>query len=478
MNLNEVNINDVYEGTVKVLRKIKPGPVILSLTDGTKIIDGVIKHTGVDVNDVVHVKGRVLSFNNKLQLEIDSISHAEVDFNVVLDEKSRPVDVPLSVESEKLGKMRPSFLRIAQKIRKAIMDAQPILVRHHNDADGYSCGITLEEACVKLMKNVGVEPDYHFFRFSCRAPFYEITDALKDFTLAKRLEGKGQKKPLILVVDNGSTPEDEMALKTMKQFGFDIIVIDHHNPVVFEGEKTSVCKYLTDHVNPYLFGMTGEFSAGILCYEISRLIVEYENKVIPAFSCIGDRIENAEADQYIEQSGLSKDELIKIASGVDFLSYHIKFDASTELFQSLFTNNTFRDIIYADIVSNQEKQLRSVLPAIKYEEVNGKLLATVNLDENTMRFMFPTAGKVTSELPDKIQEEKGHENILVLGYMNDMIIVRATTPFLPVQTIIDRLCEKFPAANVDGGGHEQAGTIKFVSSYREKILEEIKGMLE
>lgn len=35
-----------------------------------------------------------------------------------------------------------------------------------------------------------------------------------------------------------------------------------------------------------------------------------------------------------------------------------------------------------------------------------------------------------------------------------------------------------PEANIEGGGHECAGTIKFVSAHSEKILEEIKEMIK
>jgi len=34
-----------------------------------------------------------------------------------------------------------------------------------------------------------------------------------------------------------------------------------------------------------------------------------------------------------------------------------------------------------------------------------------------------------------------------------------------------------PEANVDGGGHEMAGTIKFVQAHGHDILERIKGMI-
>jgi len=58
-----------------------------------------------------------------------------------------------------------------------------------------------------------------------------------------------------------------------------------------------------------------------------------------------------------------------------------------------------------------------------------------------------------------------------------MIIVRATKPILPVQKIIEIIQAKLPEANADGGGHECAGTIKFVPAHMDAVLQIIKDEL-
>ena len=55
-----------------------------------------------------------------------------------------------------------------------------------------------------------------------------------------------------------------------------------------------------------------------------------------------------------------------------------------------------------------------------------------------------------------------------------MVILRATQPVLPIAKIIEKLQQDIPEANVDGGGHECAGTIKFVSAHLYAVLENIK----
>ena len=59
-----------------------------------------------------------------------------------------------------------------------------------------------------------------------------------------------------------------------------------------------------------------------------------------------------------------------------------------------------------------------------------------------------------------------------------MIILRATKPVLPIAKIIKKLKKDLPNANVDGGGHEMAGAIKFVSAHLTEILENFKNQIK
>ena len=59
-----------------------------------------------------------------------------------------------------------------------------------------------------------------------------------------------------------------------------------------------------------------------------------------------------------------------------------------------------------------------------------------------------------------------------------MFIIRANQKVLPVQEIIDTLSQKYPEANVEGGGHEMAGAIRFIAAHSDKLLEEIKSILK
>jgi RecJ-like exonuclease len=480
-----------FDGIVKINRKAKPGPVVFLVSDGESNIDAVTKDSEFDVDDVVHIMGAVTDRAGRRQIEISRIERSNANFDEIIEKLSIPKRTNFSIESVRYAIMKERFIVIAQRIRKAILDNEPIIIRHHNDADGISSGIALEIACSNMMKTIGVNPEYNLYRSPSRAPFYEVTDVFRDISLSKRItENHGQKKPLIIVADNGSTPEDSFALKILKLLGYNAIVIDHHNPVILtklgghkkignQGQifESSVCQYLQFHLNPYLFGLDSQTSAGMLCHEMARMIDEtYENKLMPAVAAVADRCHIAESDSYIENSGVSFEELTRIGVAIDFMAYHMKFDISTPIIKELFLKKEFVELINEEVRIGVETQLQSTLPYLRTLDINGVTLSYIDLEKYTLRFTYPSAGKVIGLIHDKIS--LGKENpVISLGCVSDMIIVRATKPILPVQKIIDTIKEKLPEANADGGGHECAGTIKFVPAHMDAVLQIIKDEL-
>jgi len=111
-------------------------------------------------------------------------------------------------------------------------------------------------------------------------------------------------------------------------------------------------------------------------------------------------------------------------------------------------------------------------------EINGTVFSYIDLEKYTLRFTYPTPGKVIGMIHDTVAEGRENKAVLTIGYLSDMIIIRANKPVLPVQRIIEKLQKEMPQANVDGGGHEQAGTIKFVPAHLTSIIEWIKKELD
>lgn len=479
IEIAQLKEGDYFKGIIKITRKAVPGPVIFSVTDGTRTIDAKTNDSPFNEGEVVFLSGPVSERAGKLQIDIKKIEKEDKDFDSILDEKAQPEWESFSIESERFEKMKPHMLRVAKRIRKAVLNSQPILIRHHNDSDGINSGLAIEQAIKGLMLKSGIEPGYNLYRSPSKAPFYEVTDVFKDLGLIKRLEGFGQSRPLVLVLDNGSTPEDVFGMKAMKTIGVDVIVIDHHNPVKIKDGKTAVCPFLLDHVNPYMYGLDSQTSAGMLCYEIGRMINhEFSNPLMPAIAAITDRCSIPETDRYIKNSGKTKEELGAIGVAIDYTAYHLKFDPGKGIFEELYVKPELVAMITTKVKEGTETQLQSTMPYLRTSEIKGVIFSHIDLEKYTLRFTFPAPGRVIGAIHDKIVEEHPNHACLSIGYLSDMTIIRANQPVLPVQTMIDQLQKDFPEANVDGGGHEQAGTIKFVSAHLTPILERIKQMLK
>ena len=470
-----------FRGTVKIVRKAKPGPVVFSVSDGYLQMDAVTPDSAYEVNDVVELRGKINERAGKMQIEIDQMTKTNSNFDEVLNKKSAVIERPFSIKSERLDKMRPKMLQIAQRLRKAVLDGEAIIIRHHADTDGISSGLAIQHSIRGLMDKIGVNPSYNLYRSPSKAPFYETTDMLHDITLAKRMVNDfGQKKPIIVIIDNGSTPEDAFAHKTLHTLGYEVIVIDHHNPVIFEKVGvTSVDKYLSLHLNPYMVGLDGKTCAGMLAYEIGRMInEEYEEPLIPATSGISDRCDIKETQDYIAKTGKSVEELTDIGIAIDFVSYNLKFQSGEGLYEEIYANPTMVATMKHEVTKGMETQIQSALPYVKSQEINNMIFSHIDLEKYTVRFKYPTPGKVIGMIHDQIAEGKDQHAVFTIGYVSDMIIIRATKPVLPVATIIAHLQKTMPKASVDGGGHECAGTIRFVSAHRDEIIESIRTQLK
>lgn len=475
-NIIDLKGGDHYTGSVKIMRKTQPGPVIFTVSDGYGNIDAVVKDSNFKLDDVIEISGYVNERAGKLQIEIDNLRESKIDFGPIIEKNSEPKNTTFSVDLEKFGKLKPYFHKIAKRIRKAILENQSIMIRHHADSDGINAGLAIECSCKLFMEKIGVNPEYNLYRSPSRAPFYDVPDVFRDVVLVKRIiEGHGQKKPLIIVLDNGSTPEDVFGLKTLKALDFEIIVVDHHNPVVIKNKKTLVDPYVSLHLNPYIEGFDSKTCAGMLAYELGRWISEdYSNSALPAVSGISDRSDAEETERYIKKSGKTRKELEEIGTAIDFIAYHLKFNPGKGLFEALYENPELVRIINEDVQKSAQTQLESVLPYLRTQNINGVALSTIDLEKYTMKFKYPPPGKLVSMIHDTVVAGKENMPFMTFGHMSDMIIIRATKPVLPVAKIIDRIKKDIPHSDVSGGGHECAGTIKFIPAQLGNILENIK----
>ena len=497
------------------------GPTIFTIADESGVSEvaafdeaGVRAYPDVDIDDSVEILGEVNQHGGKTQIESQSLIKLEGSkkeqldnlIEIALNERAEPEDVDFLVKSDVLNRLKPKMREAARKIRRAILDGRTILLRHHNDADGICAGIAMEKALIPLIKEINPSNDaeyYYFKRSPSKAPFYELEDVVKDLSYAlEDQERHGQKLPLIVLLDNGSTEEDIVALMQAKIYDIEVVVIDHHFPGDLltvderDGEiyaaTVAVDEYVDTHVNPYLVGGDSQLTAGALATEVAHIInpnVKQLIKHLPAVAALGDRAECGEVYQYLElakQKGFDKNHLAKIAECIDFESYFLRFMNGRGIMDTILAvdnidkHEKMINALYKEYEKRIDNQLKAALPNIKQTQFeNGIYFNMMDVEKYAHKFTFPAPGKTCGFVHDKIVKELGDDKpIVTLGHGPDFGVFRATDAVnaefgFNVNEIVANLSQCIPSAGIDGGGHECAGSIKYIEGLGEKVLYEV-----
>ena len=504
------------------------GPTIFIISDesGTTEIAAFDKagersYPEIDVGDAVQVIGEVNEHSGKTQIESSSMTKLGPEntakllklIDDALNKKAQPKDVDFLVKSDVLNRLRPKMYEAAQKIRRAILDGRTILLRHHNDADGICSGVAMEKAIVPLIQQANPSNDaeyYYFKRSPSKAPFYELEDVVKDLSFAlEDQERHGQKLPLIVLRDNGSTEEDIVALMQAKIYDIEVVVIDHHSPgdLITKDERdgeiyggtVAVDEYVDTHVNPYLVGGDSQLTAGCLATEVAHIInpdVKDLIKHLPAIAALGDRAECGEVYQYLQiasEKGFTKEHLAKVAECVDFEAYFLRFMNGRGIMDTILAvdnidkHEKMIDALYKEYQKRIDTQLKAALPNIKKTQLdNGIYFNLLDVEKFAHKFTFPAPGKTCGFVHDHVIKELGEDKpIVTLGHGPDFGVFRATDAVneqygFNVNEIVSAMIDRVPQAGIDGGGHECAGSIKYIEGLGEevlyKVVEEIQSL--
>ena len=480
------------------------GPTVFVVSDGTGSLQlkgfvgaGVRAFPEIEEGDCIRARVKLGEFNGEIEgeiLHINKMSESErKDFLRSIEkterEKAKVIPPKFLVQSRILDKLKDSFVKAATQIRLAIIQDRPIIVRHHNDTDGYSSGFALERAILPLIKKQhnSEKAAWEFFmRSPCMAPFYEIDDSIRDTALSLRNVAKfSNKMPLIIIADNGSSPEDLMAIKQGKVHGADFIVVDHH---FFD--KDVISEQVLVHINPFLVGEDGaNFSAGMLCGELARFInPEVKNiEQIPAMAGFADRVDLGDPEimqKYLkiaEKQGYTKELLSDISLVIEYVSSKVKFMEVREYIEVLFgePRSKQRELIrlLAPFIRRlDDKGLKIGKSNAKIEKVGKSNLQMLYFEEFFPGFkFFPKPGRITGLVHDALQNEKKITNLVTIGILATSVTIRATDGSnFSVHELIKFINEKLPDAFVDGGGHKNAGSITFLPNKQKEIVNLIK----
>lgn len=484
------------EGVITQIKQTS-GPTIFTISDGSAIASaaafveaGVRAYPEVQIDDAVTIIGEVMTRNNQIQVEVSSLAvltgeeaeRVRGEVELAVERRAEPPVLSFLIESEALEKLRPQMRLIAKIIRKAVMESVPIVIRHHADADGICGAVALEHAIVSLIREHIGDFDAEYFmvkRAPSKAPFYELEDITRDLDFAlKDAVRYGQKLPLVVLIDNGSTEEDEPSLKIARLYGLKIVVIDHHHP------DAVVDQYLIGHVNPYHAGGDFGITSGMLGTEIARMVdpgVEGSIRHLPAVSAVGDRSEAPERAKYlaIVQEMYSEEDCRDMALALDYQQFWLRFNDGREIVRHILNIGNGREqhrAIVSTLVRQAngaiEEQLAALMPHVVTRTLkNGVLLSLFDVELFAHKFTFPPPGKTSGEVHDRICKANEGRPIVSIGFGPDFMVLRSKGVMMNIPRMVRELRQEITGAGVSGGGHLVVGSVKFVEGMREKVLE-------
>ncbi|NYT16540.1 MAG: DHH family phosphoesterase [Methanomicrobiales archaeon] len=488
------------EGEIAQIKQTS-GPTIFTIVDesGTEnaaafIEAGVRAYPEAEPGDIVRIVGEVMVRNNQLQIEVESLviltgeDEEEVKERIdrALDQRSEPPDIPLLIPSEVLENLRPQMRKVAKIIRRAVFTAQPIILRHHADADGICSAVAIEQAVTSLIRESGgdFDSDYYLFkRAPSKAPFYEIEDITRDLDFALKDHARfGQKLPLVLLTDNGSTEEDLPSLKVAQIYGIPMVVVDHHHP------DEIVDQFLAGHVNPYHVGGDFGITAGMLGTEVARLInpsVEENIRHLPSIAGAGDRSEAPERGFYYDlvRDSYSEQDCKDIALALDYEQFWLRFNDGREIVKDILnlTGNEERHrnlvaLLVEGANAAIEDQMNASMPHVRHQTLaNGAELFLLDVEIHAHKFTFPPPGKTSGEVHDRLCRQHAGSPVVTIGFGPDFAVLRSKGVMMNIPKMVRELREEIPGGGINGGGHLVVGSIKFVEGMREQVLQ---GLIE
>jgi RecJ-like exonuclease len=488
---------------VENTRQIPRGPKVFTLLDETGTIEAAAFNLdfaeGIQAGNIVEVIGQYNVHRGTEQIEIADIFIVEEAYanafirkmDELLDSRSQPEDIKFLIQSEFLEMLKSKFISIAKRLRRALLEMQPIVIRHHNDCDGISAGIALEVALRDLWVLTHGSSDDDQLRHIVKRtvnkpPFYDPLDAVRDLNFALEDQARfGDKIPLIVMLDTGSSEESIFSYKLLKTYDIEVMVVDHHFPASIVQET------IETHLNVYYAGGDYNICGGMMGVELARFVnpnVTDTIKHLPAIAGMGDRVEGPEFDQYLaiaEREGYSTNFLTDIAIAVDYQAYFLKFSPGRFLLSDLLgiSGKQEKQIKFVNLLSQEAKALLENQLQISLEYVeqdvlaNGIQLAILDVENYASRFDYPPPGKITGSLFDNLAKKDEKSSLVTIGLGPDFAIFRSQNVKLGFPNLVKSCAKRLSHAGVEGGGHEIVGSMKFIAGARDEMIELIKELL-
>ncbi|MDK2849353.1 MAG: hypothetical protein PWP03_666 [Candidatus Woesearchaeota archaeon] len=489
---NNQNFEREIYGKVSGLIRLKTLNIVVVFDGNNEIEIADVKQLSnkIDVGDFVRVV--VVKDRNSERLRLLRIEKLHLDHNFVnkFEDLSKSFVAPVTqdniVKSTAYEKLKPLFIKAINLINQAVIDRRPILIRHHFDTDGYSGAIAIEKAITSLALKINRDMQNNrnlLKRIPCTLPFYDLDEAVSD--ISSFLDSSLDKEPLLILIDNGSTSEDVLGLRKLAIYNFDVIVIDHHVPLINEDGSFEVDSLTKVHINPYKVGSDSNITAGMLGSEIAYMINPSLKDLdcLAALSGIADRSNAEELTSYLElakSKGCDEEFLKKLAKVVDYLTTSIRRKESKTFIENLFDfKNKIQqktvNLIYPELVELEKKRINTLFKFLEKSEKNNIVIAKFNFENLIKRGDYPSSGKSAGLVIDELKQK--YDRVAVIAHGDDSMVVRTYGIDKDINDFIALEQKVKPYTEIEGGGHMHAASIRFIKAVRDEVMTDLEKWL-
>ncbi|PGF17429.1 DNA-binding protein [Natrinema sp. CBA1119] len=480
------------EGEITGVRQTS-GPTVFELRDETGTVEcaafeeaGVRAYPDVELEDVVALEGEVERHHGDLQVETESLEILEdearetiVDrLETAIEREARPADVAPLADHESVAAVEDEIADAATAIRRAVMEARPVIVRHGATADGYVAGAAIERAVLPLIreKHTREDAEYHYFeRRPLDGRVYDMDAATSDVTsMLQARDRHGEQFPLVVLVDAGSTIESTDGYELLSLYDADSVVIDDSRADDEVGEAVDIA------VAPSLAGAdVTDVTSTTLATNVAAHVnddVRDDLEHLPAVSYWEDTPE-----EYLElatEAGYDETGVSERREAVALEAYYQSYKDKRELVIDLLfgdddESDRPRNGDLAAHVSEQfrdklETELETARENLSVRGVNGVTVSVLDTDAFTHRYNFPTTILLLDAL-HRSERDRVDPPYVTLGVGDDELHVRATDA-VNVRDLGDAIAEAVPNGGVSVVGGRD-GHVEFLPGARDAVRE-------
>ncbi|WP_232685996.1 OB-fold nucleic acid binding domain-containing protein [Halobacterium zhouii] len=456
------------------------GPTIFELVDETGAVDcaafveaGVRAYPDVEAGDVVRLVGEVESHHGDRQVETeeltvlsgenaDAVSARKAE---ALNERAAPEDTTLLADDDDVAAVQDDLVDAATSIRRAVIEGQPVILRHTATVEGYVAGTALERSLLPLVRDEHARDDaqYHYVdRRPLDDAFYTIEDATNDVTdMLEAAERHDEKHPLFVLVGAGSTSESADGVGLLDMYDAETVVVD--------GGYADDAPAVDALVSPTNDG-GNTVNTGALGAQLAALVngdVREDIRHLPGIAYWTD-VPTAYADLAAE-SGYEREELATLRDAIALEAFYQSYEDKRELITDLLWDETGGSL--AEHVADQfrtklDTELDTAEPHLEPRGEGGVVFEVLDVGEFTHQYDFPPVDL----LLDALSRRDDRADVL-LGVGDDELRVRSDED-VDVRAVGERVADELPEAGVVPRGARD-GRIEFLSGEKDAVTDAV-----